>query len=52
LPELPSFIPQVKLKLPILPPAPKIPELPNQITVMVKIAKILSNILCIIKSGI
>lgn len=52
LPELPSFIPQVKMQLPILPPAPEIPELPNKLTTMVNIAKKLSKIYCIIKSWI
>ena len=50
LPELPSFIPQVKMELPILPPAPKIPELPNKIQKIVSIAKKISKIYCIIKS--
>ena len=52
LPELPSFIPQVKMELPILPPAPKIPELPNKIQKIVSIAKKISKIYCIIKSWI
>ncbi len=52
LPELPSFIPQVKMKLPILPPAPKIPELPTKVKKAVNLAKKLSKIYCIIKSGI
>lgn len=52
LPELPSFIPQVDMQLPVLPPAPSIPELPNQISLMLSVAKKLSKIYCIIKSGI
>lgn len=52
LPELPSFIPEVKMKLPILPPAPKIPELPNKISKAISLAKKLSKVYCIIKSGI
>lgn len=40
------------MQLPILPPAPKIPELPRKISQMVSIAKKLSKIYCIIKSGI
>lgn len=52
LPDLPSLIPQVDMQLPVLPPAPSIPELPNQISLMLSIAKKLSKIYCIIKSGI
>jgi hypothetical protein len=41
LPELPSFIPEVEMELPLLPPAPKIPELPNTIKVSIQAAKII-----------
>jgi hypothetical protein len=40
------------MELPILPPAPKIPEIPNKITWLLKVAKTLSKIFCIIKSWI
>ncbi|MDO4713774.1 MAG: hypothetical protein Q4B28_03895 [bacterium] len=52
LPDLPSFLPHVKMQLPILPPAPKIPALPDKLSSILKIAEDLGKILCIIKSGI
>lgn len=49
LPELPSFIPEVELDLPILPPAPEVPKLPNSIEWVIKIAKLIWKIYCIVK---
>ena len=49
LPELPSFIPEVELELPILPPAPELPKLPNQIESLIKVAKLIWKIYCIVK---
>ncbi len=49
LPELPSFIPQVDLELPVLPPAPELPKLPNEIESIIKVAKIIWKIYCIVK---
>ncbi len=52
LPELPSFIPNVKLELPLLPPAPKIPKLPNEIKAAIDTAETIWKILCIVKWNI
>ncbi len=49
LPELPSFIPEVELELPVLPPAPELPKLPNEIEAIIKVAKIIWKIYCIVK---
>ena len=49
LPELPSFIPEIELELPVLPPAPELPKLPNEIESMIKIAKLIWKIYCIVK---
>ena len=49
LPELPSFIPQVKMELPLLPPAPELPQIPNEIEVLIKAAKLIWKIYCIVK---
>ena len=49
LPEVPSFIPEVELELPILPPAPELPELPNRIEWIIKFAKMVWKIYCIVK---
>ena len=49
LPELPSFIPEVELELPILPPAPELPRIPNEIEVIIKVAKLIWKIYCIVK---
>lgn len=49
LPELPSFIPEVEMELPILPPAPELPRLPNEIEWLIKIAKLIGKIYCIVK---
>jgi hypothetical protein len=38
---LPSFIPEVELELPILPPAPELPRIPNEIEVIIKVAKLI-----------
>lgn len=52
LPEIPSFIPSVKLELPLLPPAPKIPKIPNEIKAAIDIGETAWKILCIVKSKI
>ncbi len=52
LPEIPSFIPSVKMELPLLPPAPKIPKLPNEIKTSIKAAETIWQILCIVKGNI
>lgn len=52
LPELPSFIPNIKMKLPLLPPAPRIPKLPNEITSIIEIAESIGKIVCIVKRKI
>ena len=49
LPELPSFIPEVELELPVLPPAPELPKLPNEIEAVIKVAKVIWKIYCIVK---
>ncbi len=49
LPELPSFIPEIELELPILPPAPELPKLPNEIEAIIKVAKLIWKIYCIVK---
>jgi len=40
------------MELPVLPPAPKIPKLPNEITAAIKIAETIWKILCIVKWNI
>lgn len=49
LPELPSFIPSVTMDLPVLPPAPKIPQIMPEINVILKVAKFIGKIFCIVK---
>ena len=49
LPDLPSFIPEVDLELPILPPAPELPKFPSEIEAILKIAKLIWKIFCIVK---
>ena len=49
LPELPSFLPQVELELPILPPAPELPKFPSEIEIILKAAKLIWKIFCIVK---
>ena len=39
------------MSLPVLPPAPKIPELPKQITSVLNLATKLGQIYCIVKQG-
>ena len=39
LPELPSFIPNIKLELPMIPPAPKLPEIPTTFEKALNIAE-------------
>lgn len=52
LPEIPSFIPSVKMELPVLPPAPKIPALPDEIQATIDVAETIWQILCIVKWNI
>ena len=49
LPPLPSFIPSLNITLPVLPPAPAIPELFPQIKGILKGLGIVTKILCIVK---
>ena len=49
LPELPSFIPNVEIDLPTLPPAPKIPNISPKIEAILKVAKFIWKIFCIVK---
>ena len=49
LPELPSFIPEVDIELPVLPPAPELPKLPSSIEWIIKVAKTIWRIYCIVK---
>ena len=49
LPELPSFIPNVKITLPVIPPAPKVPKISPKIELSIKIAEFIAKIYCIIK---
>lgn len=49
LPELPSFIPNIELNLPTLPPAPRIPKIAPQITQTLKIAEFIAKVFCIVK---
>lgn len=52
LPEPPSFIPSIKLDLPVLPPAPKIPKIMPEIKAILKVANFIGKIFCIVKSSI
>ena len=49
LPELPSFIPNVKITLPVLPPAPRVPKLSPKIELTIKVAEFIAKVYCIIK---
>jgi hypothetical protein len=49
LPEPPSFIPSVKIDLPVLPPAPKIPKIIPEISAVLNVAKFIGKIFCIVK---
>ncbi|MEI6672329.1 MAG: hypothetical protein WCL02_02985 [bacterium] len=49
LPEPPSFIPSIKMDLPVLPPAPKIPKILPEIHAILKIADFIGKIFCIVK---
>jgi len=49
LPELPSFIPSIEFDLPVLPPAPRIPKISPSIQWILKIAKFIWKVFCIIK---
>ena len=52
LPELPSFIPAVKLQLPVLPPAPKVPNISPSLQATIKVAETIASLFCIMKGGI
>lgn len=52
LPEPPSFIPTIKMQLPVLPPAPKIPKILPEINAILKVADFIGKVFCIIKWGI
>lgn len=49
LPEPPSFIPTIKMDLPVLPPAPKIPKIIPEINAVLKVADFIGKIFCIVK---
>ena len=49
LPEPPSFIPSIKIDLPVLPPAPKIPKILPEINAVLKVADFIGKIFCIVK---
>jgi len=49
LPEPPSFIPSIKIDLPVLPPAPKIPKILPEINGILKVADFIGKIFCIVK---
>jgi hypothetical protein len=49
--ELPSFVPHIKLDLPMLPPAVKIPKINPGIRTIVKLIEFLGNLVCIYKRG-
>ncbi|MEI6118597.1 MAG: hypothetical protein WCP92_05225 [bacterium] len=49
LPEPPSFIPSIKMDLPVLPPAPKIPKIMPEISAILKVADFIGKIFCIVK---
>ena len=49
LPEPPSFIPSIKMDLPVLPPAPKIPKILPEINAILKVADFIGKIFCIVK---
>jgi hypothetical protein len=49
LPEPPSFIPSIKMDLPVLPPAPKIPKILPEINAILNVAKFIGKVFCIVK---
>jgi hypothetical protein len=49
LPEPPSFIPSIKMNLPVLPPAPKIPKILPEINGILKVASFIGKVFCIVK---
>jgi hypothetical protein len=49
LPEPPSFIPSIKMDLPVLPPAPKIPKILPEISAILNVAKFIGKVFCIVK---
>lgn len=52
LPDLPEFIPKLDLNLPnLLPPAPKIPDLIPELSVVLDTVELISKLFCLLKSG-
>jgi hypothetical protein len=49
LPDLPWFVPQVDIDLPVLPPAPKIPAISTQVQSTIKASEFIGKIMCIVK---
>jgi hypothetical protein len=49
LPEPPSFIPSIKIDLPVLPPAPKIPKILPEINIILNVAEFIGKVFCIVK---
>ena len=49
LPEPPSFIPSIKMELPVLPPAPKIPEILPEISAVLNVGEFIGKVFCIVK---
>jgi hypothetical protein len=42
-------LPTVNLELPVLPPAPKLPEISTSIKAVLKTAELIGKIICIVK---
>lgn len=49
LPQPPTLLPTVHLELPVLPPAPKLPEISTSIKGALKTAEVIGKIICIVK---
>ncbi len=49
LPELPSFIPNINIELPVLPPAPKLPRIAPEIETIIQAVSFFSELYCIVK---
>ncbi len=52
LPQPPTLLPTVNLELPVLPPAPKLPEISNTLKATLKTAELIWKIICIVKWSI